>query len=127
MYGPDADSGAWVDGRIPEVLLSGGSKSGDQPLVLPGLADDPAGSGKGQEGPQVLPALSDDEPLVLPGPEGFKTVGDDPLVLPGVDDATLLFPNLEARLALTGGWTLTLDGQGGLAGEPVGPRHDDWM
>lgn len=127
MYGPGVDSGAWADGRIPEALLSEGSKAGDQPLVLPGVEDDGMWSGKGQVGPQVLPVLSDDERLVLPGLEGFKAGGDEPLILPDVDDAAPLFPNLEARLALTGGWMLALDEPGALAGEPVNPRHDEWM
>ncbi|MDQ7813915.1 calcium-binding protein, partial [Brevundimonas sp.] len=100
MYGPGVDSGAWADGRIPEALLSGGSTDGNQPLVLPGVDDDPAWNGKGH---------------------------GEPLILPDLDDAAPpLFQNLEARLALAGDGMLTLDEQGGLAGEP-GLRHDDWM
>ncbi len=102
--------GSWADGRIPEVLLSDGLKGGAQPLVLPGLDEEPAGNGKGQDGPQVLPGLADDEPLILPD----------------VDDAAPLFANPEARLALTGGWMLTLDGQSRLDGVPAA-RHDDWI
>jgi hypothetical protein len=127
MYGPGVDSGAWADGRIPEALLSDGSKAGDQPLVLPGVEDDRVWSGKDGGGAEVLPVLSDDEPLILPGLDGFKADGDEPLVLPGVDDDALLLTNLEARLAQAGGWILVLDEQGGRASEPVNPRHDDWM
>lgn len=108
MYGPDVDGGAWADGRIPETLLSDGSRGATQ-------------------APEVLPALPNDEPLILPGLESFKAGGDEPLVLPGADEAAPLFTNLEARLALAGSWMLTLEEQGRLAGEPMNPRHDDWM
>jgi hypothetical protein len=126
MYAPGLDTGGWADGRIPEALLSDGSKGADQPLVLPGTGDE-AGSGKGQDAPQVLPDLSDDQPLVLPGPAELKAGAYEPLVLPGVDDAPPLFPELEAPAALTGGWMLAMGEQGELAVETLNPRHDDWM
>ena len=71
------------------------------------------------DAPFVLPALPDDQPLVLPGLETVKDA-DLPLVLPGSDEATLLFPALEARVALSGDWMLTMHGE-------LAPRHDDWM
>jgi Ca2+-binding RTX toxin-like protein len=59
MYGPDIDSGAWADGRIPEALLS--PLSDDQPLVLPGTG---AIDGKTGDLPLVLP----DEEAARPFP-----------------------------------------------------------
>ena len=101
MYGPDVDARAWADGRIPEALLSGGDRSGDRPLVLPGPAGDDMRVVKDAGGPEVLP-VSDagdgwiwkdsDAPLVLPGAEDvFVADGkgyDGPQVLPGTDDGT---------------------------------------
>lgn len=123
MYGPDINSAAWADGKIPETLLSDGSKGGDQPLVLPGPAVDPAWGGKDHDRSWVLPALSDDEPPVLPALEELKAGGDEPLILPDVEVAAPLFANLEARLALAGDWMPTLDPDG--ASRHHG--HDDWM
>ena len=101
-----------TDGAIPDHLLS--PLPANEPLVLP---DVPPGKFDGE--PAVLPALPDDPPLVLPGMEAAKDA-DRPLVLPDAEDATPRFLALEARLALSGDWMLTLDG------EPVA-RHDDWM
>ncbi len=101
MYGPDVDTRAWADGRIPEALLSGGVGSGERPLVLPGPAGDDLLIGKDGGGPEVLPGADDgdgwvwkddDVPLVLPGAEDVFVVGaegfDGPEVLPGIDDWT---------------------------------------
>jgi len=55
MYGSDGGGGAWTDGRIPEALLSGGSKAGDQPMVLPGMGDPFDAKGEDFGGPSVLP------------------------------------------------------------------------
>ena len=99
MYGPDVDTRAWADGRIPESLLSGGAWDEDRPLVLPGPAGDDFLTAKDGGGPQVLPAADDgngwvwkngDAPLVLPGAEDVFVVSgkgfDGPEVLPGIDD-----------------------------------------
>lgn len=126
MYGLAVDSGARVDGRIPEALLSDGPKTGGQPLVLPGPADDLAWSAKGWNIPQVLPVVADDEPLVLPGPESMN-LGDEPLTLPDVDGDAPRSESLGARLVLPGGWMVNLEEHGRLTGEPAILRHDDWM
>jgi hypothetical protein len=101
MYGPDIDTRAWADGRIPEALLSGGSWSAERPLVLPGRAGDDVLIAKDGGGPEVLPGADegggwawkdDDAPLVLPGAEDVFVVSakafDGHEVLPGVDDWT---------------------------------------
>ncbi len=108
MYGPGA---AGPDGTIPDHLLSPSPR--DEPLVLPALPDK-----GGDDDAFVLPAVPDDQPLVLPGVEAAKDA-DQPLVLPGAEDATPLFLALEARIALTGDWMLTIDGE-------LAPRHGDW-
>lgn len=109
MYG----SGMGTDGAIPDHLLSPPPR--DEPMVSP-AAPDKGGAGDAF----VLPALPDDQPLVLPGLEAVKG-GDQPLVLPGVEEeAPPPFLALEARVALTGDWMLTLDGE-------LVPRHGDWM
>ncbi len=100
MYGPDVDTRAWADGRIPETLLSGEHVSGDQPLVLPGAQDPDPLIGKYGDRPEVLPRSDDsdhwvwknkDAPLVLPGPEDEFVVNTKgfvgPEVLPGIDDS----------------------------------------
>ncbi len=99
MYGPDVDTRAWADGRIPEALLSGGAWSGERPLVLPGPAGDDFLTARDGGGPEVLPGADDgdrrvwkddDAPLVLPGADDAFVGGakgfDRPEVLPGVDD-----------------------------------------
>lgn len=90
MYGPEVDTRAWADGRIPDHLLSDGAPAGDDALT------DKVGAG-----PEVLPAVDngdgwvwkpDDAPLVLPGAVDVFVVGtkgfDGPEVLPGADDWT---------------------------------------
>lgn len=64
MYGPDVDTRAWADGRIPEALLSGGARSGERPLVLPGPADPGRADGKDGGQPEVLPGPRDDDFLI---------------------------------------------------------------
>ena len=66
MYGPDVDTRAWADGRIPEALLSGGEAGGPRPLVLP-RADDTSYQG----------AKGSDQPEVLPGSEGRTSFAYD--------------------------------------------------
>jgi Ca2+-binding RTX toxin-like protein len=123
MYGPDVDARAWSDGQIPEALLSGGARSDDRPLVLPGPAGDDFLIAK-DGGPEVLPGADeggdrvwkgDDQPLVLPGAEDVFVVStkafDSPEVLPGVDDWTFvgakgsdlfeLLPGLDERTLFT--------------------------
>lgn len=99
MYWPDIDLRSWIDGRIPEALLSGDAWTEDRPLVLPG-----------PDGDDFLIAKD----------------GDAPLVLPGVDDVTLgdaqgfdqfeVFPGPEGRLPTLlhphSGQILTVDEQG---------------
>jgi len=101
-----------ADGAIPDHLLSRSDVG--EPQVLPAVPP-----GKFDADPFVLPALPDDQPLVLPGLETVKDA-DQPLVLPGAEDATPLYLALEARVALSGDWMLTTDGE-------LVPRHDDWM
>jgi Ca2+-binding RTX toxin-like protein len=103
MYGPDVDTRAWADGRIPEELLSGGAWSGERPLVLPGPAGDDFLTAKDGAQPEVLPEADDgdrgfwkdaDTPLVLPGADDVVIAGTKgfggPEVLPGVDDSFVL-------------------------------------
>jgi len=124
MYGPDVDTRAWADGRIPEALLSGGAWSGERPLVLPGLAGDDVQTTKDGGRPEVLPATddgdgwvwkNDDAPLVLPGAEDDFVAGakgfDGPEVLPVIDDWTFggakgfdqpeVLPGLDERTLFT--------------------------
>lgn len=69
----------------------------------------------------VLPPLPDDPPEVEPGPLPDKFAGE-PLVLPGDPDTEQrMFPGLEARLDITGGWMPTLDHGGGLV------DHSGWF
>ena len=144
QYGPDG-WGSLVTGSEDfdgaQVLPGTGADTGGKgsgPLILPPVDDESPARKSLSVDPQILPGMDrevpwakgDDEPLVLPGSDdpadrdarGF----DDPLILPGLDEGPL-FVGLEARLALTGGWMPTLDEHGGLDGEPLNPRHDDWM
>ena len=110
LYGA---AGADPDGAIPRHLLT--PHPGEEPLVLPALPDKNTG-----DEAFVLPALPDDQPLVLPGSETAKDVGGA-LVLPGVEaDLAPTFLALEGRLAVSGDWMLTMDGE-------LAPRHDDWI
>jgi Ca2+-binding RTX toxin-like protein len=133
MYGPDVDTRAWADGRIPEALLSGGAWSGERPLVLPGPAGDDVliardGDGwvwKNDDAPLILPGAEDvfvvsakgfDGPEVLPviddwtfsGTKGF----DQPEVLPGLDERTLFTLDRAAILDRLSDQMLTVDEQG---------------
>lgn len=124
LYGPDVDTRAWADGRIPEALLSGGAWDEERPLVLPGPAGDDVPTAKDGGGPEVLPAAddgdgsvwkNDDAPLVLPGAEDDFVLGgkgfDGPEVLPGMDDWTFtgakgfdqpeVLPELDERTLFT--------------------------
>ena len=126
MYGPDVDTRAWADGRIPEALLSGGAWSGERPLVLPGPAGDDVLIARDGGGPEVLPAAddgdgwvrkNDDAPLILPGAEDVFVVGakgfDGPEVLPVIDDWTFVgtkgFDQPEVLPGLDGRTLFTLD------------------
>lgn len=107
MYGPDVDTRAWADGRIPEALLSGGAWSGERPLVLPGAAGDDGFvvSGKGFDAPEVLPGIDD---WTVGGAKGF----DQPEVLPSVDERTLFTFDRATPLDRWSGQMLTVDEQG---------------
>ncbi len=125
MYGPDVDTRAWVDGRIPEALLSGGAWSGERPLVLPGPAGDDFVMARDGGRPEVLPGAEDvfvvgakdfDRPEVLPGVDDWTPAGtkgfDQPEVLPGSAGPTLLPFD---RVALFDRWSdqmLTVDDLG---------------
>jgi len=122
MYGPDVDDGAWVDGRIPEALLTGGGPAAEGPQVLPGVDDSAKG---GASDPQVLPGADDrdrwlwkddDAPLVLPGvdvrvPVHAKDFGL-PEVLPGPADHPLFRLGPNAPTIEFSGWRLMVDDQG---------------
>ena len=105
MYGPDVDTRAWADGRIPEALLSGGVWSGERPLVLPGPTEDDFLTAKDGGGPEVLPVAED----WIPG--GAKVL-DQPEVLPGPDERTLFTFDRVALLDRWSGQMLTVDEQG---------------
>ncbi|WP_292127191.1 hypothetical protein, partial [Brevundimonas sp.] len=143
MYGPDVDDGAWVDGRIPEALLTGGGAAVERPQVLPGADDAASGPAKGGgSGPQVLPGADDgdrwlwkddDAPLVLPGvevraPALAKDFGQ-PEVLPGPADHPLFRLGPNAPTTDFSGWRLMVDAQGQVEDFAVrGGRWgaDDW-
>src|SRR5690606_4738503 len=107
------------DGAIAEALISPASTA--EPLVLP----PPLPGMPGADDAFVLPAVPDDQPLVLPGLEALKS-GEEPLVLPGIESAPSLFLALEARLARTDDWTISLNPENGLMSEPA-LSHDDWI
>lgn len=120
MYGPGVDARGWIDGRIPEGLLSSGPWDDEQPLVLPGAHDNVSAVVKDTTAPEVLPVSDDSDDwlwkddggsLVLPGAEvafvdnkGFA----GPEVLPGLDDWTVggitrfdqpaVLPGLDGRM-----------------------------
>lgn len=97
MYGAGIGDGAWLDGRIPETLLSDGPADADQPQVLPGLEDPNLEGLKGEDGRQVLPG----GPEPQPGP-GSKDSGG-PEVLPDASESPF-YVGLIARSARGDDW-----------------------
>lgn len=101
-----------TDGAIPDHLLS--PPAGDEPQVLPGLADKDANND-----PFVLPAWLDDQPLILPGLEADK-FADTSQPPPGLFEDAPPLEHTHAHLGPYGDWMLALDA------EPA-HRPIDWM
>lgn len=117
MYGPDVDTRAWTDGRIPEALLSGGAWDGERPLVLPGAAGDEFLIAKDSDSPLVLPGADDGTPAGAKGFEQFE-------VLPGLDERTLIPLDRAALPDRWPGQMLTVDEQGQVIDRFI--RGDSW-
>lgn len=108
LYGTDLDATGWAAGRIPEHLLSNGTRGGtligDRPHVMPGADDAGPVWGKGFDQPEVMPT-TDGDFMLTSSLEG-------PLVLPAVP-----IDRLTAGLFALGdrytAWRATIDGGDG--------------
>lgn len=95
MYGPSINLQSWIDGQIPEALLSGETWDEDPPLVLPGPSGD-----------DILIAKEGDAPLVLPGVDSETFAGTKGFDLfeiwPGLEgrSLTLLYPHSGQMLSV---------------------------
>ena len=140
MYGPGVDVRDWIEGWIPEALLSGGLTDGEQPLVLPRVPDSEPVVFKDTTAPEVLPVADDGDwlwkddggPLVLPGAEIDRYELDkgfgSPEVLPGLDGRTTALLDRSVWFDRWSDQMLTIDEQGVVVDQNVGQgwSSDDW-